>query len=67
MTELQTAVAKAAVAALADTLAQVEADKKNIRFLTCEIELRNGVPVDGRAWVERGCNLRRLLGDRGPK
>ena len=66
MTELQQTVARAAVAALVDTLAQVEADRKNVKFLTVEVELRNGVPVDSRAWIERGCNLRRLLGDRGP-
>ncbi len=25
---------------------------------------QDGVPVDGRAWIERGCNARRLLGRR---
>jgi hypothetical protein len=29
------------------------------------VELKNGVPIGGRAWVERGCNLRRLLEGRG--
>ena len=65
VTELQAAVAKAAVAALVDTLAQVEQDRKNVRYLTVELELKNGVPVDGRAWIERGINLRRLLEGRG--
>ncbi len=65
MTDLQRAIARAAVGALVDTLAAVEADRRNVRFLTVELELRNGVPVDGRAWIERGCNLRRLLGVEG--
>ncbi len=61
MTELQRAIARAAVGALVDTLAQVEADRRNGRFLTVELDLKNGVPVDGWAWVERSCNQRRLL------
>ncbi len=65
MTELQQTIARVAVGALVDTLAQVEADRKNVKFVTCEIELKNGVPIDGRAWVERGCNVGRLLGKRG--
>ena len=62
MTDLQQAVARAAVAALVDTLAQVEADRKNVRSLTVEVELKNGVTVGGRSWLERGCNLGKLLG-----
>ncbi len=62
MTDLQQAIAKAAVGALVDTLAAVEADRRNVRFLTVELELRNGVPVDGRAWIERGVNVGKLLG-----
>ena len=58
MTDLQQAVTRAAVAALVDTLAQVEAD----RYLTVDVELKNGVPVGGRSWIERGCNLGKLLG-----
>ncbi len=64
-TDLSEALARAAVAALVDTLAQVEADRKNIKFLTCEIELRNGVPIDARAWIERTCNVNKLLGVSG--
>ena len=58
MSDLQEAVARAAVGALAT----IEADRKNVRYLTCEIELRDGVPVDARAWVERGVNLGEPLG-----
>ena len=47
---------------MVDTLAQVEADRKNVRYITVEVELRNGVPVGGRSWIERGCNLGTLLG-----
>ncbi len=65
MTDLQQTIAKAAVGALLDALAAVEADRRNVRFLTVELELRNGVPVDGRAWIERGCNLSKLLGVKG--
>jgi len=52
---------------MVDTLRQVEADRKNVKYLTVELELKNGVPIDGRAWVERRCNVGRLLGDRGPR
>ncbi len=62
MTDLQQTIARAAVGALVDTLAQVEADHRNVRFLTVELELKNGVPVDGRAWIERGCDIGKLLG-----
>ncbi len=62
MTSLQQTIAKVAVGALVDTLAQVEADRKSVRYLTVEVELKNGVPVGGRAWIERGVNVGRLLG-----
>ncbi len=62
MADLSEALARAAVAAIADTLAQVEADRANVRFLTVELELKNGVPVNGRAWVELRCNIGKLLG-----
>ena len=62
MADLGEALARAAVAALVDTLTQVEADRANVRFLTVELELKHGVPVDGRAWIERRCNLSKLLG-----
>ena len=48
-TDLSEVLARAAVAALIDTLAQVEADRKNVKYLTVELELKDGVPVDGRA------------------
>ncbi len=62
MTELQQAIARDAVGAFVDALAHVEADRRYVRFLTVELELKNGVPVDGRARIERGCNLGKLLG-----
>ncbi len=62
MTDLQRDIARVAVGALVDTLAAVEADPKPIKFLTVEVELKNGVPVSGRAWIERGVNVGRLLG-----
>ncbi len=62
MSDLQDAVARAAVGALVDTLAQVEADRRNVKFLTVEVELKDGVPVDARAWIERGVNVGKLLG-----
>ena len=65
MTDLQQAVARAAVAALVDTLAQVEADRKNVCYLTVEVELKNGAPVGGRAWIERAVNLNTVLGGDG--
>ena len=62
MTDLPERLARAAIAAMADTLARVEADRKNVKFLTVELELKNGEPIDGRAWIERGVNVGRLLG-----
>jgi hypothetical protein len=52
--ELRGEIARVAVAALVDSLARVESDRKNVRVLTVEIELNNGRPVTGRSWVERG-------------
>ena len=66
MSDLQRDIARAAVAALVDTLAQVEADRRNVRYLTVELELRNGEPIDGRAWIERGVNVRRLFTSGAP-
>jgi hypothetical protein len=67
VSDLQESIARAAVGALADTLAQVEADRKNVRYLTVELELKNGVPIDARAWVERRCSVNKLLTSGGPK
>ncbi len=67
MTDLQDSIARGGVAALVDTLATSEADRKNVKFLTVELELKNGVPIGGRAWIERGCRIGTLLGDRGPR
>jgi hypothetical protein len=67
VSDLQESIARAAVGALADTLAQVEADRKNVRYLTVELELKNGVPIDARAWVERRCSVNELLTSGGPK
>jgi len=62
VSDLQDAVARAAVGALVDTLTTVEADRKNVKFLTVEVELNNGKPIDARAWVERRCNVGKALG-----
>ncbi len=67
MTELQQSIARVAVGALVESLAAVEADPKAIRFLTVEVELQRGKPIEARSWVERRCNVGKLLGDRGPK
>ena len=60
--DLAERLARAAVAAMVDTLRQVEADRTNVRYLTVEPELKDGVPIDGRAWIERRCNVNKLLG-----
>ena len=67
MSDLQDAVARAAVGALVDTLATVEADRATVKFLTVELELKNGVPIDARAWIERRCNVGRMLRAGGPR
>ncbi len=67
MSDLAEAVARASVGALMDMLAVVEADRKNVKFLTVEVELRNGAPVAARVWIERGCNINRLLTSGGPR
>ena len=64
-TGLAEALARAAVAAIADTVPTIEADPKAVRYLTVEIEVSGGKPAHARAWVERRCNLRRLLEGRG--
>ncbi len=61
MTEQQQTIARAVVASLADALAAVEADKARVKYLTCEVELKNGAPVDAHCWIDLGTNLRRLL------
>ena len=62
MSDLQESIARAAVGALVDTLAVVEADRRNVRYLTVELELKNGVPIEGRSWIERRANVSKLLG-----
>jgi len=62
MSDLAEAVPRAAVGALVDALATVEADRKNVKFLTVEVELNNGKPIDARAWIERRCNVGKALG-----
>ncbi len=62
MSDLQQDIARVAVGALVDTLAAVEADPKPIKFLTVEVELKNGRRIGARSWTERGCNIGKLLG-----
>ena len=62
MTDLAESVARAAVGATADTLPMIEADVNSVKYLTVEVELLRGKPVEARAWIERSCNLGRLLG-----
>ena len=62
MTELQQDIAKVAVGALVDSLRAVEAEPKAIKFLTIEVELSAGKPTAARAWIERRCNVNKLLG-----
>ena len=62
MTNLTERLARAAVAAIVDTLPMIEADVNSVKYLTVEVELLRGKPVEARAWIERGCNLGRLLG-----
>ena len=65
MIELQQVGARAAIGALADTLAAVEGDLKATKYVTVEVELAGGKPTSARAWVERKCNINRLLGVSG--
>ncbi len=62
MTDLQRDIARVALGALVEGLAAVNADPKPIKFLTVEVELKNGKPIDARSWVERRCNVGKLLG-----
>jgi hypothetical protein len=62
VSDLQQDIARVAVGALVESLAAVEADPKPIKFLTVEVELKNGKPVAARSWTERGCNIGKLLG-----
>ena len=66
-TDLAEALTRAVVAAIADTAPTIEAEPRAVRYLTVEIEVSGGKPAHARAWVERRCNIGRLLGDRGPK
>jgi hypothetical protein len=66
-TDLTEQLARAAVAAIADTVPTIQADPKAIRYLTVEIEVIGGRPAEARAWIERKCKLGKLLGDRGPR
>ena len=60
--DLTESLARAAVAAIADTVPTIQADPKAVRYLTVEIEVIGGKPAEARAWVERRCNLSKLLG-----
>ena len=61
MTDLQQAVARAAVAALVDAYER-EPDLGSVRYLTLELELKNGKPADARCWTECRVNVNKLLG-----
>ncbi len=63
-TDLTERLAPAAVAAITDTLPMIEADVNSVKFLTVEVELVRGKPVEARAWIERRVNIGKLLGDR---
>jgi hypothetical protein len=62
VSDLQRDIARVAVGALVDSLAQVEADRANVRYLTVEVELLRGKPIEARAWIERRANVSKLLG-----
>ena len=61
MTEQQQTVARVALGALVDAYAR-EPDLKATKYVTVEVELSAGKPMSARAWVERRCNVNRLLG-----
>ena len=65
MSDLTDTVARAAVGALVDTLAAVEADVQNVRYLTVEVELHRGKPVEARSWIERRASVGKLLDVKG--
>ena len=62
MTESQQTVARAAVAALVDLYERESTDLAAVKYLTLEIKLHRGKPIGGRASIERGVNLGKLLG-----
>ncbi len=64
-TDLAEALTRAAVAAIADTVPTIEAEQRAVRYLTVEIEVSGGKPAHARAWIERGCNIGKLLGVKG--
>ena len=65
LSDLTESLARAAVAAIADTVPTIEADPRAVRFLTVEIEVSGGKPTHARVWIERKCSLSRLLGKGG--
>lgn len=65
MTDLSESLARAAVAAIADTVPMIELDPRAVRYLTVEIEVSAGKPVEARAWVERRASFGKLLGVKG--
>ncbi len=62
MSDMAETVARAAMSAIADVMPLVEQDRRAVRYLTVEVELNNGMPIDARAWVERRCNIGKALG-----
>jgi hypothetical protein len=61
VTELQQTITRAAVGAIADTLPMIEADVNSVKYLTVEVELLRGKPVEARTWIERRANIGKLL------
>ncbi len=64
-TDLTTRLQAAACAAIADVAPTIEAAGKSTRRLTFEIQLSGGVVKGAHCWIERGCNINRLLGVNG--
>ena len=62
MTDLQRDIARVAVGVLVGSLAQLEADRANVRSLTVEVELLRGEPLEARAWIECRASVGKLLG-----
>ena len=62
MSDMAETVARAAMSAIADVMPLVEQDRRAVRYLTVEVELNNGTPIEARAWVERRCNIGKALG-----
>ena len=61
MTEQQQNVARVAIGALVDAYAR-EPDLKATKYVTVEVELAGGRPTLAPAWIERRCNVNKLLG-----